>query len=76
MKVKVTLTKIKEKGQPDKTVAGDFFIEGDLELDTSATLLVVRDRANKIDYITDFASASVNAVMVAAADTGGNFILT
>jgi hypothetical protein len=75
MKVKVTLTQIKTPNG-NFTVAGDYFVEGDLEIDTTGTLVVVRDRRTKIAYITDFASASVNAVMTAAADTGGNFVLT
>jgi hypothetical protein len=75
MKVQVTLTQLKTPNG-NFTVAGDFWLDGDLELDTTATLLVVRDRRTKIQYITDFASSSVAAILNAAANTGGNFVLT
>lgn len=79
MRVKVTTTKIIKKGTTiGRDTAGDRFIEG-AELDfysgESANLAVLNKKTGDI-YQTDFAFASVDAVLAAAPTTGGHFVLT
>lgn len=77
MRVKVTLTKIRQAGIPDSTVSGDYFIEGsNLEFFAEGTLLTVYNPDIKRSYVTDFTFSGVDAVLAAAPVTGGHFVLT
>lgn len=80
MRVHVTLTSIKYPDQNKKTVAHDAFIEGDnlLFVPSGTVLKIVQylGSGKSVEYVTDFAFSGVDAVLDAAAETGGIFTLT
>lgn len=81
MRVRVTVTQVKYPDQTVKTFNDDFFIEGDnlvFVSGTSSNLKVLQylDGNKRVEYQTDFAFSGVNAVLAAAATTGGHFVLT
>lgn len=78
MRVLVTLTAVKEKRDSmTKTVAHDAYIEGqELIFQPDGTVLQIYNPMSGAIYTTDFAWASVAAVLAAAPVTGGHFLLT
>jgi hypothetical protein len=80
MRVYITATKIQRDGAQTFTLtgsAGDRHLElADCELFAEGTVLAVLDLRSGTKYTTDFAYASVAAVLTAAAGSGGFFVLT
>ncbi len=82
MRVRVTVTSMKMPNKNRRTIASaDMFIEGDnllFESGDSSNLKVTQFLGNdaSAEYQTDFAFSGVNAVLAAAATTGGHFVLT
>ena len=78
MRVQVTLTAEKQNRHSEKkTVAKTIFIEGqELIFQPNGTVLEIYNPMSGAIYVTDFAYSGVAAVLAAAAETGGHFILT
>lgn len=78
MRVLVTLTSVKEdRKSQKKAVAADAYIEGsELIFRANGTVLEIYNPMSGAIYLTDFAWASVAAVLAAAPVTGGHFLLT
>jgi len=78
MKAQITPTKIVDSKQRSVTYSGgDIYVDlVNCQLYKEGTVLAILDLNTKTKYVTDFAYASVAAVLAAAPGTGGFFALT
>lgn len=77
MKAQITCTKIVRNGDQVISVSGDRYIDlANAELYAKGTVLAILDLSSGTEYVTDFAFASVAAVLAAAPGTGSFFVLT
>lgn len=78
MKIQITPTKIVDSKNRSVTYSGgDVYLDlASCQLFKEGTVLAVLDLSSKTKYTTDFAFASVAAVLAAAAGTGGFHVLT
>jgi hypothetical protein len=77
MKLYFTTTKIKYGNGKTVTSAADHHVDfADVDLYAEGTVLAVRDCRTSTIYTTDFTYSGVAAVLAAATNTGGFFVLT
>jgi len=78
MKAQITPTKIVDSKQRSVTYSGgDIYVDlVNCQLYKEGTVLAILDLNTKTKYVTDFAYASVAAVLAAAPGTGSFFVLT
>ena len=78
MKAKITPTKIIDSKERSVSFSGgDIYIDlANCQLYKEGTVLAILDLTSKTKYVTDFTYSGVDAILAAAAGTGGFFSLT